>query len=108
LDIVALTSFNEGTPVSLIEAQAANRPIVSTGVGGILDVVVEGKTALISPTNEIEGFSNNLFALCENDDMRINMGKNAFEFVNNKYHYRRLVDDVTRLYDSLLTAKAPE
>ena len=45
LDIICLTSFNEGTPVSLIEAQASNKPIVSTRVGGISDIVVEGETA---------------------------------------------------------------
>ena len=45
LDIVALTSLNEGTPVCLIEAQAANCPIVSTDVGGIRDIVIDGETA---------------------------------------------------------------
>ena len=52
LDIVALTSLNEGTPVSLIEAQAANIPIVSTNVGGIENVVIPGKTALLSELND--------------------------------------------------------
>ena len=56
LDIVCLTSFNEGTPVSLIEAQAANRPIVSTNVGGIENVVISKKTALLSPMFNKEAF----------------------------------------------------
>ncbi len=47
-DIIALTSFNEGTPVSLIEAQAANKPIVTTNVGGIENVVIPKDTALLS------------------------------------------------------------
>ena len=47
LDIIVLTSLNEGTPVSLIEAQASNVPIVTTDVGGIRDIVVNNKTALI-------------------------------------------------------------
>ena len=46
--MIALTSLNEGTPVSLIEAQAANKPIVSTRVGGIGDIVLENETALLS------------------------------------------------------------
>ncbi|MFQ3580130.1 MAG: glycosyltransferase [Bacteroidales bacterium] len=46
-DIVTLTSFNEGTPVSLIEAQAAGKPIVSTKVGGIADIVIENKTSFL-------------------------------------------------------------
>ena len=48
LDIVALTSNNEGTPVSLIEAQAASRTVVSTRVGGVADVVDDNKSAMLS------------------------------------------------------------
>ena len=48
MDIIALSSLNEGTPVSLIEAQAANNPVVSTNVGGIENVVVQNKTGLLS------------------------------------------------------------
>ena len=47
LDIVALTSKNEGTPVTLIEAQASNKPIVSTNVGGVSDVVEDCKTGFL-------------------------------------------------------------
>ncbi len=47
MDIITLTSFNEGTPVSLIEAQASGKPIVSTNVGGIANVVQEGKTGFL-------------------------------------------------------------
>ena len=64
-DIIALTSFNEGTPVSLIEAQAANNPIVSTSVGGISDVVLEGKSGLLSPLNDSQQFCNNLIGISE-------------------------------------------
>lgn len=105
LDIVALTSFNEGTPVSLIEAQAANKPVVSTAVGGIKDVVKENESALLCPTDDDEKFSEQLLRLVEEDDLRNNMGLNAFEFINAKYNYTRLVNDMTQLYDSLL-AKA--
>lgn len=48
LDIVCLTSHNEGTPVSLIEAQAASKPVVSTRVGGIENVVLQNETGLLS------------------------------------------------------------
>ena len=60
LDIIALTSLNEGTPVSLIEAQAAGKPIVSTRVGGIADVVLEDQTALLSDINDEKLFAENL------------------------------------------------
>ncbi len=104
-DIIALTSFNEGTPVSLIEAQAANKPIVSTNVGGIRDVVVENKTALLSEINDVSGFCTNLLKLIEDDELRSNLGKNGAEFVMEKYSYRRLVNDMSLLYHELLNKK---
>lgn len=102
LDIVALTSFNEGTPVSLIEAQAANKPIVTTKVGGIADVVQPGVTALLSESDNVPQLAENILMLCTDDEMRKHMGKDAHEYVFGKYHYQRLVNDMARLYDSLL------
>lgn len=48
LDIVMLTSLNEGTPVSLMEAMAAGKPIVSTNVGGIPELIEDGRTGLLA------------------------------------------------------------
>ena len=105
LDIVALTSLNEGTPVSLIEAQAANKPIVSTRVGGIQDVVIENETALLSDVNDVAGFQKNLLELVENDELRNCLGKKGSEHVQQKYSIERLTADMANLYRELLTKK---
>ena len=102
VDVVALTSFNEGTPVSLIEAQAANRPVVSTNVGGIGNVVLEGRTALLSPTDDAELFSDNLLRVVEDDELRTRMSREGWDHVRQRFHYTRLVDDMTHLYRELL------
>jgi glycosyltransferase involved in cell wall biosynthesis len=102
VDVVALTSVNEGTPVSLIEAQAANRPIVSTKVGGIENVVVEGGTALLSPTEDVARFAENLLKVVEDDSLRARMSHGGWEHVKQRYHYTRLVDDTAALYRELL------
>ena len=101
-EISALTSLNEGTPVSIIESQAANVPVVSTIVGGIRDVVVEGKTALLSPTQNVDAFSENLLTLINNDEMRKQMSEDGWIFVRDKFHYTRLVNDMKNLYDELM------
>ena len=101
-DIISLTSFNEGTPVSLIEAQAANKPIVSTNVGGIENVVIPDKTALLCENNNVEQFSSQLLKLIESGKLRTEMGQLGWEHVKKKYHYERLVNDVETLYRSLL------
>ncbi|MCF0206681.1 MAG: glycosyltransferase [Bacteroidales bacterium] len=102
-DISALTSFNEGTPDSLIESQATNTPVVSTDVGGIRDIVVEGETALLSKSKDLETFSRNLETLVNNDQLRAEMSEKGWDFVKTRFHYTRLVQDTRNLYDELLS-----
>jgi glycosyltransferase involved in cell wall biosynthesis len=105
LDIVCLTSFNEGTPVSLIEAQAANKPIVSTRVGGIADIVIEGQTALLAGVQEAETFSRHLLQVVEDDELRKRLSEKSHEHVLQRFSYQRLVNDMSRLYSELLDKK---
>lgn len=105
IDIVALTSLNEGTPVSLIEAQASNKPIVATNVGGVKDVCIENDTALICESEDSNAFSTQLLKLIEHDDVRFNMGLNGKKFVEKKYDKSRLVSDMRTLYYQLLKEK---
>ena len=102
MDIICLTSDNEGTPVSLIEAQACNIPIVSTDVGGVRDIVSENETGYISPKNDANQFAKNLLLLTEDKNNRERMSQNGWTFVKNKFHYTRLVSDMEKYYHSLL------
>jgi glycosyltransferase involved in cell wall biosynthesis len=101
-DVVALTSFNEGTPVSLIEAQAANKAIVSTNVGGIENVVIPNETALLCENNNVYEFSGQLLKVIENDSLRASMAAKGWIHVKEKFHYTRLVSDMEKLYKTLL------
>ncbi len=101
-DIVALTSFNEGTPVSLIEAQAANKPIVTTNVGGIENVVIPKETALLCENNNIKEFTDQLLKLIENSTLRNSMAEKGWKHVREKFHFTRLVKDMEILYKTLL------
>jgi glycosyltransferase involved in cell wall biosynthesis len=103
IDIVAMTSLNEGTPVSLIEAQAANRPIVTTNVGGIENIVVPDKTALLTRNNDVEDFTSKLLQMVENEKIRNEQMRLGWEQVKNKFHYTRLVKDMENLYYRLLS-----
>jgi glycosyltransferase involved in cell wall biosynthesis len=105
LDIIALTSLNEGTPVSLIEAQAAGKPIVSTRVGGIADVVLENKTALLSDITDEKTFCNNLLQLVNDSALRNKFSNSGKDHVISKFSYQRLVNDMSSLYYDLLDKK---
>ena len=102
LDIIAMTSLNEGTPVSLIEAQAGSKPIVATAVGGIEDVVIPNETALLSPSEDVEAFAENMLKLVEDKMLREKMQTKGKEFVMNRFSYQRLTNDMAKLYRELL------
>lgn len=105
LDLVALSSFNEGTPVSLIEAQAAGVAVISTDVGGVRDVVKEGETGIILPPFEVGNYASVLLDLIENKEKREFMSQNGWNYVHQKFHYKRLCEDVENLYRELLNKK---
>lgn len=107
LDIVALTSHNEGTPVSLIEAQAAARPVVSTNVGGVGDVVLNNECGFITKPGDAEEFANALLKLIDSKELREQFGKAGRQFVQGKYSYQRLVSDMSAYYYGLLD-KSPK
>ncbi|GAC1384004.1 MAG: glycosyltransferase family 4 protein [Ginsengibacter sp.] len=105
LDIITLTSLNEGTPVSLIEAQASNNPIVSTDVGGIRDILLQNDTALISDVCDSTKFKENLLRLIEDEVLRGKLGENGFEYVKDKFNFQRLISETEALYYDLLKKK---
>ena len=102
MDIIALSSHNEGTPVSLIEAQASGRAIVSANVGGIADVVLPNQTALLSRAGEEEQFVHNLLKLVNDAALRERMGAGGWPFVRDRFTYQRLCSDMDALYRKLL------
>jgi glycosyltransferase involved in cell wall biosynthesis len=101
MDIMCLTSDNEGTPVSLIEAQAANIPIVATDVGGVRDVVLDGETGFVVPKNSTDAFAEKLFLLIEDEKIRTKMSQNGWNYVENKFHYSTLANNMKSYYYGL-------
>ena len=108
IDIVCMTSLNEGTPVSLIEAQAANIPVISTDVGGVRDVVIDGETGFIVPSKDVSAFSEKLLKLIEDEKKRLEMSQNGWTFVKDKFHYKTLVKNMEQIYAELLKNKGIE
>lgn len=102
LDIVCLTSFNEGTPVSLIEAQANGKPVVATMAGSTSTVVKDGESGLLCGIYEDNKFYLNLLRLVDDKKLRIEFGKTGMAHVKKHFSIQRLVDDTDRLYQKLL------
>lgn len=116
LDILALTSLNEGTPVSIIEAMAASVPVVTTGVGGIKDLLgrIEPdqppgfgfkicERGILCPKDDSIAFSNALNYMIDSgylDDRQRSI--KAIDFVLKNYSIERLIRDIETLYMQLM------
>ncbi|MFZ0748347.1 MAG: glycosyltransferase [Pyrinomonadaceae bacterium] len=116
LDVVALTSHNEGTPLTLIEAMANERPVVATDVGGVVDLLgakladgdgyTVGERGIFAQSGDVEGFAAGLTRLVQDEGLRKELGRRGREFVARNYAKERLISDISNLYDQLLKAKA--
>ncbi|HYK55130.1 MAG TPA: glycosyltransferase, partial [Flavisolibacter sp.] len=82
-----------------------NKPIVSTRVGGIADIVVENETALLADVQETERFCDHLLRLVQDDNLRWKLGSNSSKHVMERFSYQRLVKDMSQLYYQLLEKK---
>jgi glycosyltransferase involved in cell wall biosynthesis len=103
-DVLVLPSGNEGTPVTVIEALAAERPVVATRVGGVPDVVRDGEDGFLVEAGATDDLADRLGRLARDPALRARMGKKGRERVLPRYAVERLVDDVDGLYRSLLSA----
>jgi glycosyltransferase involved in cell wall biosynthesis len=104
-DIVILTSDNEGTPISLIQAGMSALPVVTTRVGSVPEVVLDGVTGIITGL-EIKEIADALEKLSKSAELRARMGIAAQEFTLSNFGVDRLVLDHEKLYKKLLSNRA--
>ena len=101
LDLVALSSKNEGTPVSLIEAQAAGKFIITTNVGGIRDIL-HPECGLLCEADDYEDYKKNILSAVINFEMVNSKANLASEETITKFGYKRLCADMDGMYKKLL------
>jgi glycosyltransferase involved in cell wall biosynthesis len=104
-DIVILTSDNEGTPLSLIQAGMAALPVVTTNVGSISEIVMDGVTGIVTNVNVME-MADALEKLAENVGLRSRMGSAAQEYTTANFGVNRLVHDHEELYKRIISSPA--
>ena len=107
LDIVTLSSFNEGLPVALIEAMAASKPVISSDVGGVRDLILDGYNGLLVPSNDPASLAEAILYLLSNPERREMMGKAGREKAYPQFDKNRLVKDIDELYQKLLSGEGP-
>lgn len=105
MDIVLLTSLNDGTPVSLMEAQASQVPVVTYDAGGARATFIHDQTGFLIPQGDENLFVNKLLILIEDNDLRSKMGEEGKKYVLKKYSLDTMNNQIDLLYKKLLQEK---
>lgn len=108
LDVVALTSANEGTPVSLIEAMASGRAVVATDVGGVPDLLGRGERGVLVPPGDSAALAGAVRELLADPDLRRRLGAAGREHALREHDARALLERIDGLYTHLIAGMAGE
>lgn len=100
-DVFALTSRNEGTPVALIEAMAAEVASVSTDVGGVRDVITGPDVGMLVPFGDADTLAKAVMRFADAPALRVEIGRAARAAVLDRFHLDRLVADIAGVYNRL-------
>jgi glycosyltransferase involved in cell wall biosynthesis len=105
IDVCVLSSLNEGTPVAAIEAMAAGKVVVATAVGGVPDLIADGRTGVLVPPRAVETLADVLAAIARDASARRRLGEAAKLDVAARFSVDRLVSDIDHLYRQGLAKK---
>ena len=100
VDAVVLTSDNEGTPISLIQAGLSGLPVIATNVGSVKDVVEDGVTGRLTDLSA-EALAGAVLDLAQNPAMAHGFGRSAVTLCHARYGVERFVRDYASLYEGL-------
>jgi len=102
LDVVVLSSLNEGLPVSIIEALGAKKPVVATEVGGVKDLVEDKVTGVLVPKQDPQRLAQGIVYLLKKPEVAKIFGENGRKKVYPTFNYTRLVSNIEELYENLI------
>lgn len=106
LDALVVTSKNEGTPLSAIEAMATGCPVVATSVGGIPDIITDRITGRLCAPGDADGISRAVIELLSDSFEAARIGTNAMSAAHQRFAVERLISDMDKLYSQILNEKA--
>lgn len=98
-DIFVLPSYHEGMPMAILEAMAYGLPIVSTFVGGIPQVINNGKEGLLINAGDTNSLRNSLDILISNYELRRTMGEQAYKRVHEYFNLEKIINNLLDVYN---------
>ena len=102
LDIFLLPSFWEGLPTALLEAMAMKKPVIATAVGGVPEIVDDGRTGVLIPPNDAGSLADTIIFLLQNPEIAKKLGQAAYEHIHQHYSLEMMIAKTETLYVRLI------
>jgi glycosyltransferase involved in cell wall biosynthesis len=102
LDVLVISSLSEGLSLSMLEGMASGRAIIATNVGGIPEIITDGKTGILVPPEDSESIAQAVLRLESDRALREDLGRNARRECLNNYMIPKTVEQFSNLYRNLL------
>ena len=105
IDVFVLTSLWEGLPITVLEAMASSKPVISTHTGGVSEVIVEGKSGFLVTPRDINRMSERLAVLIKDENLRRQIGQNARAGLDSNFTLTNMISKTKNLYEELMKIK---
>lgn len=105
-DIFVLSSLFEGLPIALLEAMSLGKPVVTTSVGGIPEVIIDGVNGFLVPAKDPELLAQKIIQLLKDDNLRASFSQNAIRTIREHFNLQEMVRKVEEIYSGILAANS--
>jgi glycosyltransferase involved in cell wall biosynthesis len=102
IDVNTLSSYSEGFPYALLEGARMKTATVSTAVGGIPEMITDGKTGYLVPSGDETAFAEKIELLCSDDTLRQRMGEAFFKDANARFSVKTMVKTHINIYNEII------
>jgi glycosyltransferase involved in cell wall biosynthesis len=105
IDVFVLTSLWEGLPITILEATASSKPVISTHTGGVAEVIVEGKSGFLVAPGDMNKMSERITVLIKDENLRRQIGQNARAGLDSNFMLTNMISKTENLYKELMKIK---
>lgn len=105
LDIMVSASRREGLPMAILEGMACSRPVVATAVGAVPDVIADGRTGVLVPSENVEALAAKIVTLLKDQTQRDSLGVAAKKLIEKEFSAARMTADYLHIYDQAIMLK---
>lgn len=98
VDMYILPSYDEGLPMSVLEAMSYSLPVITTNVGGIPELIEDGTNGILINPGDREALEKAILKISNDEKFRKQLGKNAYNTINKKFNLNKYLEKLNEIY----------